>query len=149
VLFRKFQTWNLCRNILRISAERCYYIVQYTLALGSICDVAELFVKLDVCIEGVQLMINTTSDIWKMCQNCMSRRGECNLAHFTNVTSVLIINCTTCPCDYLFIICMTKSLSLKFNCILSRVFNSLLAIWYKQTWEMIIIYKLIKAHNLN
>ena len=67
-------------------------------------------------------MINTTSDIWKMC----------NSAHFSNITSiVLIINCMTCPFDYLFILCMTKSLSLKFNFILSIVFNSFVKISMK------------------
>ena len=30
----------------------------------------------------VQLGINSTSDVWKFCQNWTSRRGESNLANF-------------------------------------------------------------------
>ena len=69
-------------------------------------------------------MINTTSDIEKCAK--IARAAEASaIWHIFQISPVvLIINCTTYPCDYLFIICMTKSLSLYFNCILSRVFNS-------------------------
>jgi hypothetical protein len=34
----------------------------------------------------VQLGINSTSDVWKFCQNWTSRRSESNLAKFPNIT---------------------------------------------------------------
>jgi hypothetical protein len=55
----------------------------------------------------VQLGINSTSDVWKFCQNWTNRRGESNLANFQTSRVLLIPNCTTSH-DYLFIISMTK-----------------------------------------
>ena len=37
--------------------------------------------------EGVQLMINTTSDYGKRCQNCTACRGECNLKNFSKIVN--------------------------------------------------------------
>ena len=42
----------------------------------------------------VQLGINSTSDVWKFCQNWTSRRGESNLANFQTSLVLLISNCT-------------------------------------------------------
>jgi hypothetical protein len=41
----------------------------------------------------VQLGINSTSDVWKFCQNWTSRRGESNLANF-QTSRVFIISMT-------------------------------------------------------
>ena len=38
---------------------------------------------------SVQFGINSTSDVWKFCQNWTSRRGESNLAKFPNITSTI------------------------------------------------------------
>jgi hypothetical protein len=43
----------------------------------------------------VQLGINSTSDVWKSCQNWTSRRGESNLANFQTSRVLLIPNCTS------------------------------------------------------
>ena len=43
----------------------------------------------------VQLGINSTSDVWKFCQNWTSRRGESNLANFQTSRVLLIPNCTS------------------------------------------------------
>jgi hypothetical protein len=43
----------------------------------------------------VQLGINTTSEVWKFCQNWTSRRGESNLANFQTSRVLLIPNCTS------------------------------------------------------
>ena len=37
----------------------------------------------------VQFGINSTSDVWKFCQNWTSRRGESDLAKFPNITSII------------------------------------------------------------
>ena len=37
----------------------------------------------------VQFGINSTSDVWKFCQNWTSRRGESDLAKFSNITSII------------------------------------------------------------
>jgi hypothetical protein len=41
----------------------------------------------------VQFGINSTSDVWKFCQNWTSRRGESNLANFQTSRVILIPNC--------------------------------------------------------
>jgi hypothetical protein len=43
----------------------------------------------------VQLGINSTSDVWRFCQNWTSRRGESNLANFQTSRVLLIPNCTS------------------------------------------------------
>ena len=43
----------------------------------------------------VQLGINSTSDVWKFCQNWMSPWGESNLANFQTSQVLLIPNCTS------------------------------------------------------
>ena len=43
----------------------------------------------------VQLGINSTSDVWKFCQNWTSRRDESNLANFQTSRVLLIPNCTS------------------------------------------------------
>jgi hypothetical protein len=55
--------------------------------------------------------INSTSDVWKFCQNWTSRRGESNLENSQTSRVLLIPNCTRLRAtshDYLFIISMTK-----------------------------------------
>jgi hypothetical protein len=42
----------------------------------------------------VQLGINSTSDVWKFCQNWTSRRGESYLANFQTLLVLLIPNCS-------------------------------------------------------
>ena len=37
----------------------------------------------------VQFGINSTSDVWKLCQNWLRRRGENDLAKFPNITSII------------------------------------------------------------
>ena len=37
----------------------------------------------------VQFGINSTSDVWKFCQNWTSRRGESDLEKFPNITSII------------------------------------------------------------
>ena len=56
----------------------------------------------------VQLGINSTSDVWKFCQNWTSRRGEFNLANFQTSRVQLIPIVRATSHDYLFIISMTK-----------------------------------------
>ena len=56
----------------------------------------------------VQLGINSTSDVWKFCQNWTSRRGESNLANFQTSRVLLTLIVRAISHDYLFIISMTK-----------------------------------------
>ena len=46
-------------------------------------------------MASIQLEINSTSDVWKSCQNWTSRRGESNLANFQTSRILLIPNCTS------------------------------------------------------
>ena len=56
----------------------------------------------------VQLGINSTSDVWKFCQNWTSRWGESNLANFQTSRVLLSLIVRATSHDYLFIINMTK-----------------------------------------